>query len=94
MSFRAKTGNYCRTFSAADNPSLAGLACHEQDRWQILTVVGSQPATAGLSSASAAGVHRVAWNLSPLLLQTVRDHISGEPLDAQAEEKARGANWR
>jgi len=94
MSFRAKAGNYCRTFSATDNPSLAGLACHEQDQWRILTMVGSQPATAGLSSANAASAHRVAWNLSPLLLQTVRDHISGEPLDPQAEEKARGADWR
>jgi hypothetical protein len=94
MSFRAKSGDYCRTFSASDNPSLAGLACHEQQQWRILTLVGSQPATPGLSSTPAAAAHRVAWNLAPLLLQTVRDHISGEPLDQQAEQKARGANWR
>ncbi len=85
MSFRAKDGNYCRTFSAIDNPSMAGLACREQDRWQILTLVGSQPAGAE---------RRVAWNLSPVLLQTVREHISGEPLDARAEAKARGSDWR
>lgn len=94
MTFRAKSGDYCRTFSASDNPSLAGLACHQQQQWRILTLVGSQPATPGLSYPNAAATRRVAWNLSPLLLQTVRDHISGEPLDPQAEAKARGANWR
>jgi hypothetical protein len=113
MSFRATSGAYCRTFSATDNPALAGLACHEQDHWRILTLVGSQlPAhgagVAGVAGAAsgaagaggtagatdAATTRRVAWNLSPLLLQTVREHISGEPLDAQAELKARGSDWR
>ncbi len=90
MSFRTKDGDYCRTFSANDSPSLAGLACHEQDHWRIMTLVGSQPRTTGVAD----GDRRVAWNLSPLLLQTVRDHMSGEPLDPQAEAKARGSDWR
>jgi hypothetical protein len=96
MSFRAKAGNYCRTFSATDNPALAGLACHEQEDWRILTLVGSQPAArdTGPSNYVAEAERRVSWNLSPLLLQTVREHIAGEPLDAQAETRARGSDWR
>jgi hypothetical protein len=94
MTFRAKAGNYCRTFSATDNPSLAGLACHEQEDWRILTLIGSQPAARNAAAANDAAERRVAWNLSPLLLQTVREHIAGEPLDAQAEAKARGGDWR
>ena len=98
MSFRAKSGDYCRTFSATDNPALAGLACREQDHWRVLTVVGSQlpghEAVSPGSNPAADGARRVAWNLSPLLLQTVRQHISGQPLDAQAEAKARGSDWR
>jgi len=104
MSFRAKDGDYCRTFSATDNPALAGLACREQDHWRILTVVGSQlpgheagtasASTAAPASTAAGGERRVAWNLSGLLLQTVREHMSGQPLDAAAEAKARGSDWR
>ncbi|HEX4052320.1 MAG TPA: zf-HC2 domain-containing protein [Steroidobacteraceae bacterium] len=94
MSFRAKGGDYCRTFSATDNPSLAGLACREQDQWRILTVVGSQTPGHEAGGATTTGARRVAWNLSPLLLQTVREHMSGQPLDAQAEVKARGSDWR
>jgi hypothetical protein len=94
MSFRAKSGDYCRTFSATDNPSLAGLACREQDHWRILTVLGSQLPNHAAGAAAAEGQKRVAWNLSPLLLQTVREHMRGEPLDAQAEAKARGSDWR
>lgn len=92
LSFRAKSGAYCRTFSAADSPALAGLACHEQDHWRVLTLVGSQLPAHG--STAATDQRQVAWNLSPLLLQTVREHISGEPLDAQAEARARGSDWR
>ena len=46
------------------------------------------------TTAGSQGARRVAWNLAPLLLQTVRQHISGQPLDARAEAKARGSDWR
>jgi hypothetical protein len=39
VSFRARGGTYCRTFALRDAHSqdrtLAGLACHERDTWQI-----------------------------------------------------------
>lgn len=91
MSFRTKSGNYCRTFSASDTHSIAGLACREQDRWRIVTLVSTQPQ---VSVGSPASTHRVAVGFSPLLLQTVRERMAGEPLDAQAEAKARGSDWR
>ncbi len=90
MSFRTKSGNYCRTFSASDAHALAGLACREQERWRIVTLVSTQPPV----SVGPVATHRVAVSFSPLLLQTVRERMAGEPLDAQAEAKARGSDWR
>ncbi|HTW74302.1 MAG TPA: zf-HC2 domain-containing protein [Steroidobacteraceae bacterium] len=91
LSFRAKSGSYCRTFSASGRHALAGLACHEQDDWRILTLVSAPPNAAG---AADAGAHRVASSASPLLLQMVRERIAGEPLDEAAEVRARGSDWR
>jgi hypothetical protein len=90
MSFRTRSGNYCRTFSASDTHTLAGLACHEQEHWRIVTLVSTQPPV----SVGPVASHSVAVSLSPLLLQTVRERMAGEPLDAQAESKARGSDWR
>jgi hypothetical protein len=91
MSFKSRSGTYCRTFSAANTPALAGLACHEQNQWHIVTVVSTRAPLPGTPAASS---HRVAEGYSPLLLQTVRERMAGAPLDAQAEAKARGSDWR
>jgi hypothetical protein len=91
MSFRTKSGNYCRTFSATDTHALAGLACRDQNHWRIVTLVSTKPP---VSVSDPAAEHRLALSSSPLLLQTVRERMAGEPLDAQAEAKARGSDWR
>lgn len=88
LSFKDKTGNYCRTFAIDQSRSLTGLACHERNQWQVVTLVGTQH-TAG----SAQGMPMAASGLSPVLLQAIKEHISGEPLDAPAETKARSNYW-
>jgi hypothetical protein len=90
LSFRAKTGGYCRTFVIDNTRALAGLACREQQQWRILTLLGTDAA----GSHGSAQAYRMASSaMPPALLQAVNEHISGEPLDAAAEAKARRGGW-
>jgi hypothetical protein len=88
MSFKAKDGNYCRTFSVRDAHALAGLACRQQGQWRVWTLDGSAPRSSG-----ARALHSNAA-LPPALAQAVSQRISGSPLDAQAELSARRSGWR
>lgn len=81
LSFKSRTGEYCRSF-AASAVSLSGLACREQGEWHI-KATDSLVESAGLRQAS-----------SPAMLQIIEAHIAGEPLDAAAERSARDAGWR
>lgn len=88
VSFRSKSGEYCRTFSIR-GPAVAGLACHAADGWrlEVLSRAGGQP--------GAAGAYRQASSMMPrALVSTVGDEISGEPLDARAEAAARRHGWQ
>jgi negative regulator of sigma E activity len=90
LSFRSKGGNYCRTFTLGGARSLAGLACREQDHWQLVNLMAAE----GTPTAGNAPNLRMATSaLPPALLQAVNDHISGEPLTAAAEAKARSSGW-
>ena len=89
LSFKAKSGRYCRAFDISGSGGTAGLACRERQRWQVLTLMGI-PATADAESA-----YRMAGSaVPPLLLQMIDANISGEPLDADAERRARSAGWQ
>lgn len=89
LSFLAKSGDYCRTFSIAQDTESSGLACRRSDRWRIEVLV--QPATAGPGGGS---IYRTASSsLAPEVLAAVRGQISGEPLDRAAEIRARGRKW-
>lgn len=90
LTFRSRSGNYCRTFALSGSRSLAGLACREHEQWQLMNLVGTEaPGTA----ANAQNLRMAASNLPAALLQAVNDHISGEPLNAAAEAKARNSGW-
>lgn len=39
--YRARNGNYCRTFAVAGSQSLAGLACRAGDQWQVQTLLSN-----------------------------------------------------
>ncbi len=124
LTFRARSGNYCRTFTVSGNRALFGLACRAQQQWQVLTLLGTDsaaftgggsggpgsvsagsagsagPAGAGASVAGTTVVGANGQNprlsastLPPALLQAVDERISGEPLNAAAELKARNNGW-
>ena len=87
VSFRARSGAYCRTFVMHDESQLAGLACRERSAWRVETLArnDSGPTGAGLRPAGSA--------LPPAVAGTVDQLIAGEPLDAAAEAAARARGW-
>lgn len=88
LSYRDKAGKYCRTFVIDKTGSLAGVACHERDAWQVQAMIRDR-------SAAAAGNYRMAnTTVPPVILQTVQDSIDGDALDTQAETQARAQGWR
>jgi len=84
LSFKAKDGAYCRTFSTG---ATAGLACREGQTWAVRAAA---PAAVVADTA-----YRTASSETPqAVLDAVDAMIQGEPLDAQAEAKARKAGWK
>jgi hypothetical protein len=90
LSFKSRSGNYCRTFAISGNHLLSGLACRDRERWQVLNLVTTEGA--GLAG-NGANLRMATSSLPPALLQAVNERISGEPLNAAAEAKARSDDW-
>ncbi|HEX4268592.1 MAG TPA: hypothetical protein VHY36_11945 [Steroidobacteraceae bacterium] len=89
VSFRSKSGEYCRTFAWRQTSAMAGLACRAADGWRVRVVDGTQ------SAAAASGSYRQAASpMPPAVIAAVGALIAGEPLDAQAESAARARHWR
>lgn len=89
VSFRARSGSYCRTFVLRETQSLAGLACREGPAWQVMALARSEaPGAAGGGYAQAASA------LPPAVARTLDELIAGEPLDAAAETAARERGWK
>jgi hypothetical protein len=89
VSFRSKSGEYCRTFTVRQPAALGGLACRAADGWQVGVLARAEP------SGGGPGVYRQAASpLPPAVIAAVSDQIAGEPLDAQAEAAARGRHWQ
>ena len=87
LSFRAKSGEYCRTFTTTQQRTLAGLACRGPQGWQVPMLMETQPASAGEMRTASSG-------LPSALLDQVDARMLGEPLDAEGERAARDAGWR
>jgi hypothetical protein len=86
VSFRAKSGSYCRSFTMRGDEALAGLACREGDSWHIDVLARSGGASGEYSQAGSA--------LPPAVLSAVEQQIDGEPLDAASEARVKETGWR
>jgi hypothetical protein len=89
VSFRARNGDYCRTFVLRDESALAGLACRGHQAWR-LEVLAHSPA----QPAAAAGYRPAGSALPASVTHTLDELIAGEPLDAGAEAAARQRGWQ
>jgi hypothetical protein len=85
LSFKAKDGRYCRTFST---DASAGLACRQPDgAWALKHL-------AALPPAGSSEMRQAASSLPPSVLAAVDEAIAGEPLNAEQEHAARDSGWQ
>ena len=83
MTFRARGGEICRTFTQS---AAGGLACRFGNRWQIKGLFG---APEGQDSD-----YRMAGGMDPNLAGLVSSTIAGEPFDSAQEKAEQLAHWR
>jgi anti-sigma-K factor RskA len=89
VSFRSKSGNYCRTFQLREATALAGLACREENKWRVEILARADASLAGNPEYRPAGSA-----LPSSVILAVNETIAGDPLDANAEADARKRQWR
>lgn len=84
VSFEAKDGGYCRSFMMG---AAAGLACRNGAEWKVPVMAQA--------AAGAAGDYRQAGSeMPPMVLDAIDERISGQTMDAKAEEAARARGWK
>jgi hypothetical protein len=88
LSFRARTGEYCRTFSVRDGRVSAGVACRAGNEWQVRLLESTAPVPGSSGSMRQAGT-----TIPDSVRQAVESRIDGEPLDRTQEARARAAGW-
>jgi hypothetical protein len=88
LSFRAKSGEYCRTFATHADYRVVGFACREADAWRI-DMLSTPP------RAESGRDYRMASTQLPApIVQAIADRMQGEALDADQEAIARQRSWR
>ena len=83
VSFRARDGAYCRSFTLGAN---AGLACRGGQEWRIPVLAESERQQGEYRQAGTA--------LPAAVLDAIDQRIAGPALDAQAERAARARGWQ
>jgi hypothetical protein len=87
VSYLAKSGEYCRSFTLAGAAPASGIACRHGEQWQIHALAQEAAAQGGAYRTAAAA-------LSPVILKMIEDQIQGEPLDSAGESTARRHEWQ
>ncbi|RZF64607.1 anti-sigma factor [Sphingomonas populi] len=83
VTFRDRSGTICRTFAT---PALGGIACRDGDAWVLRETRGR--------TQTAATEYRQAGSDDAAIMADAEAAMSGEPLDAAAEARARAIGWR
>jgi hypothetical protein len=89
VSFRAKSGEYCRTFTLRQPAGLTGLACRAGAAWQVGVLARTEPPAGGGSTYRPA-----ASSMPAAVVAAVGARIVGEPLDQRSEAAARRRHWQ
>lgn len=85
LSFRAKGGEFCRSFATG---SAAGFACREADTWKVRALSEST------AHAPNGEYRRAGTELPPAILAAIEDNMAGEALDQEQEQAARTRGWQ
>jgi len=89
VSFKAKSGDVCRTFTVKEQNVLGGLACRQGSEWRVQVLASSS-----LAGASGQGGYKPAGGSMPAaVLAAVEQQIQGDALDAAGEAAARERGW-
>ena len=78
LTFRAKSGDVCRSFTGA---AVAGIACHEKQQWH-LHAAAPTGTTGSYRQASSGEIN-----------QKAADMMTGPPVSAEEERKLLKAGW-
>ncbi|HEU4778471.1 MAG TPA: hypothetical protein VFS58_01180 [Steroidobacteraceae bacterium] len=84
LTFKAREGNYCRSFVLSESRT-AGLACRAGPGWQVSATDSAPLPQGGMQQASSA--------LTPAILRAIEARADGEALDAEAEKSAQLSGW-
>jgi hypothetical protein len=84
LTFRARDGNYCRSF-VLRAAQTSGLACRVGSDWQI-------PATDS-SGMPQGQMHQASSAMPPAILRAIESRMDGAALDAEAEQNAKLSGW-
>lgn len=88
LTFRSKSGEYCRTFGARERSNVVGFACRDADVWRV-DMLSTAPHT------ETGGDYRMASTQLPApIVQAIAERMQGEALDANQEAIARQRGWR
>jgi hypothetical protein len=88
LTFRSKSGEYCRTFGTRVGMDVVGFACRDAEVWRI-DMLSTAPPT------QASGDYRMASTQLPApVVQAIAARMQGEALDADQEAIARQRRWR
>jgi len=91
VSFKAKSGETCRTFTVKEHGVLGGLACRQGDEWRVQVLANSSSA----AGTNGQGGYKPAGGSMPAaVLAAVEQQINGEAFDAAGEAAARERGWR
>jgi hypothetical protein len=85
LTFRATSGDYCRTFVTA---SVAGFACREPKEWKVRAL------SEGVAHAEGGDFRMAGTELPRAILEAVEQSMEGEALDREQEQAARSRSWR
>jgi hypothetical protein len=85
LTFRAKDGNYCRSFELHATRT-AGLACRDGAEWKVTTTDATASTSGQMQQAGSP--------LSPAILRAIETRVEGPALDAEAERSAQVAGWK
>lgn len=84
LTFKARDGNYCRSFEMRATHT-AGLACRAGSDWQVTATDSSVAPGGQMQQANSA--------LSPAILRAIETRADGAALDAETERSAQAAGW-
>jgi len=85
LTFRATSGEYCRTFATA---SAAGFACREPKEWKVRAM------SEGAADAKGGEYRMAGTEMPPAILAAVEQNMTGEALDREQEQAARARDWK